>query len=160
MSKNPDNAPDTVEYDMSLALSTKRADLCGVRDWLQEYAPPVPQRNDHALAKFVHCVLCSNAEWDGIYFAVTVDCCQRVTPPWATPPGTAGWRDRLVSARPLLIEFAGMLGERLRLLGIAVVLPLAAVTVVNAVCRHGWLPRGLCHAVEQVTGTSCPEPLT
>jgi hypothetical protein len=87
MSKTHDN-PTGAEhtYLANLTIHTEPRDFRDMREWLAEYAQPVPQRDDHVLAKFIRSTLLSNAEWDGVYIDINVSRCRPAGAPWEADP--------------------------------------------------------------------------
>ena len=59
--------------------------IAGMRDWLRDCDAVVPARNDDVLAKYLHCVIASNSQWDGIYFEMNIP------RPRLKPAGSVPW---------------------------------------------------------------------
>ena len=53
-------------WETNLSINTQKTDVLAMRDWLKEYAAPVPSTDADVIAKFLRCTLISNAEWDGV----------------------------------------------------------------------------------------------
>ncbi|MGA9891140.1 MAG: hypothetical protein WBQ55_01955 [Xanthobacteraceae bacterium] len=114
-------------------------------------AKPVPKRDDHALAKFIRHILIGNARWDGLQIAINDLHCDRVVAPWV-----AAVDDVDTYGPSRLDELMCLLPLVPRVLGISIILALAAVSVTAMACHHGSLPTGLCRAVAHATGLQCP----
>jgi hypothetical protein len=83
----------------TLTIKTNSQTFRDVREWLDEHAPPVPSRDDDALAKYLRCVILSNSEWDGVSLQVELP---RPRPGQLPPP--QGYEDQPAPVAAALLD--------------------------------------------------------
>jgi hypothetical protein len=120
-------------WKTTLTVRTSDESLRDIREWLDEHAPPVPSRDDDALAKYLRCVILSNSEWDGV--SLTLDLPR---PSLHEPPQVAGceW-DELADC-----SFSNQPRSRLALAvdGCAALMVLACIGLIASHAISRWPP--------------------